>query len=137
MNENVELTVAQIREKFPEFDIGTYPDTLIQNQIDINVLIVNRWQAVDIPTRTQISYYLVAHFVWIAGKQLKKNADNVSPTQSKSLGDASVTFQVSNAPMTLIKTIYDSSSYGQQCYFILKQWQLSNIPYGVIGGNFV
>lgn len=131
---SITISVADVRNAFPEFTSNSeYPDAMISFQITNSLLTINRFGQIDDITLKQLALYLTAHRVVFSKRSSLKDTDSVSPISSKSLGEASVSYQSSNTD-SLLQANYNSTNYGQQFWDMLAEWRKAVRPFVVIGG---
>lgn len=130
----ISISVDDIRTRFPEFSSDTtYPDNMIQFSIDDAIDGINGYGKMGESKQTRGAYYLSAHYLVMAYKASEGDTDSISPIASKSLGDASISYQGAEATSDLTAT-YNATLYGQKFLLLVRTWRLQNQAVGISGG---
>lgn len=129
---SVTVTVAEIRAAFPEFESATkYPDEFIQEYINVGVDDMNMYVQLPEPKLYYLARLLIAHYIYMAKKAWSGDPESVSGVSSKTLGDASISFQSLDTNSEM-EAVLSGTVYGQMFMMKLDQWRLANFPFVLI-----
>ena len=124
------VTIQNIRDRWPDpfSDTTTYPDSMVQDNIDEALLSMNMYSALPDNLATVLTKLLTAHYLVFDSRSALGDTDSVSPVSSKSLGPASISYQSAEAKSELEASL-NGTIYGQKFLMVLTQWRLVNKPW--------